>query len=284
MITVLEAIKLSTEYLSKKGIDSPRINAELLLADVIKCKRLDLYLTFDRPLAEEELNKYRELIKRRAGFEPLQYITGTVEFYGLELKINPSVLIPRPETELLVENILNIFSKEADLNILDIGTGSGNIPITLAYHLPKAQIIATDINAEALILAKENASKYNLSDRIRFMQHDILKEDMDKFPEFDLVVSNPPYVSLESFSSLQKEIKDYEPKTAVTDGSDGLSFYRVIVQKASPKIKEGGKLFFEMAQGQYDDVKDLMIKNNFSHIEVVKDYQNIERIISGEKL
>ena len=284
MITVLEAIKLSTEYLSKKGIDSPRINAELLLADVIKCKRLDLYLAFDRPLAEEELNKYRELIKRRASFEPLQYITGTVEFYGLELKVNPSVLIPRQETELLVENILINFSKEAELNILDIGTGSGNIPVALAYYLPYAQITSTDISAEALTLAQENASKYNLSDRIRFMQHDILREDMDKFPEFDLVVSNPPYVSLESFSSLQKEIKDYEPKTAVTDGSDGLSFYRVIVQKASPKIKEGGKLFFEMAQGQYDDVKDLMIKNNFSHIEVVKDYQNIERIISGEKL
>lgn len=284
MITVLEAIKLSTEYLSKKGIDSPRINAELLLADVIKCKRLDLYLSFDRPLAEEELNKYRELIKRRAGFEPLQYIIGKVEFYGLDLKVNPFVLIPRQETELLVENILNRISKDAELNILDIGTGSGNIAIALANHLPNAQIIATDINAEALILAKENASKLNLSNRITFMQHDILTEDMDKFPLFDLVVSNPPYVSLESFSSLQKEIKDFEPRTAVTDESDGLSFYRVIAQKAYLKIKSGGKLYFEIAQGQHDDVSDLMMKNNFSNIEVVKDYQNIERIISGEKL
>lgn len=284
MITVLEAIKLSTEYLSKKGIDSPRINAELLLADVIKCKRLDLYLAFDRPLAEEELNKYRELIKRRASFEPLQYITGTVEFYGLELKINPSVLIPRPETELLVDNILINFSKEAELNILDIGTGSGNIPIALAYHLPNAQIIATDISAEALTLAQENASEHNLSDRIRFMQHNIVKADMDNFPLLDLVVSNPPYVSVVNYSSLQKEIKDYEPRAALTDESDGLSFYRVIAQKAFPKIKRRGKLFFEIAQGQHDDVKDLMIKNNFSNIEVVKDYQNIERIISGEKL
>lgn len=284
MITVLEAIKLSTEYLSKKGIDSPRINAELLLADVIKCKRLDLYLAFDRPLADEELNKYRESIRRRASFEPLQYITGTVEFYGLELKINPSVLIPRPETELLVENILNNFSKEAELNILDIGTGSGNIPIALAYHLPNAQIIATDINAEALILAKENASKHNLINRISFMQHNIVKADMDNFPLLDLVVSNPPYVSVESYSSLQKEIIDYEPRAALTDESDGLTFYRIIAQKAFPKIKRGGKLFFEIAQGQHDDVKDLMIKNNFSNIEVVKDYQNIERIISGEKL
>lgn len=284
MITVLEAIKLSTEYLSKKGIDSPRINAELLLADIIKCKRLDLYLAFDRPLAEEELSKYRESIKRRASFEPLQYITGTVEFYGIELKVNPSVLIPRQETELLVENILKNFSKEANLLILDIGTGSGNIPIALAYYLPNAQITSTDISTEALTLAQENASNHNLSSRIRFMQQDILKEDIDKFPLFDIMVSNPPYVSLESFSSLQREIKDYEPKVAVTDGSDGLSFYRVIIQKASPKIKRGGKLFFEIAQGQHDDVKDLMIKNNFSNIEVVKDYQNIERIISGEKL
>lgn len=284
MITVLEAIKLSTEYLSKKGIDSPRINAELLLAEIIRCKRLDLYLAFDRPLTEEELNQYRAFIKRRADFEPLQYITGTVEFYGLKLKVDQSVLIPRQETELLVENIINQFSSDDKLNILDIGTGSGNISLALAYHLMNAHIITTDVSDEAINLAKENSSRLNLSGRINFIKHDILTEDLDKFPELDLVVSNPPYVSLESYSSLQYEIKDHEPRTAVTDEADGLTFYRIISKKVFSKIKRGGKLFFEIAKDQHLDVKDILLKNNFSNIEIVKDYQNIERIISGEKL
>ncbi len=282
MITVLEAIKLSTEFLGQKGIESPRINAELLLADVIGCKRLDLYLAFDRPLADIELNKYREWIKRRAGFEPLQYIIGTVEFYGLILKVNSSVLIPRPETELLVEKILKRLSDVEKPNILDIGCGSGNIAIALANNLKNAQIITTDNSDQALILAKENSRYHNLTDRIKFVKHNILNDDIAKFPLFDLIVSNPPYVSKDSYSSLQKEIKDYEPREAVTDESDGLTYYRAISNKASGNLKKGGALFFEISQGQYDDVKSIMTKNNFTNIGVVKDYQNIERIVFGE--
>ena len=165
MITVLESINLSTQYLSEKGIESPRTNAELLLANIIGCKRLELYLSFDRPLGETELQKYREQIKRRGRFEPLQYITGKVEFYGLELKVNPSVLIPRPETELLVENILNQFSKEKEPIILDIGCGSGNIAIALAANLPAAKITSTDVSAEALKVAEENSERHNVSEQ-----------------------------------------------------------------------------------------------------------------------
>lgn len=282
MITVLEAIRLSTEYLDKKKIDSPRINAELLLAHTIGCKRLDLYLAFDRPLTEPELNIYRGLIKRRASYEPLQYIIGTVEFYGLVFKVTPSVLIPRPETELLVENIIKELSDKEQLNILEIGCGSGNIAISLAYHLKQAQIITTDISDAALNLAKENSQKLGVADRISFIRHNILTDDLLKFSMFDLVVSNPPYVSLQSYSSLQKEIMDFEPRLAVTDESDGLTFYRIISEKVSGNIKKGGKLFFEISHGQCDDVKSIMTKNNFSKIEVIKDYQNIERIVFGE--
>ncbi|NUM62694.1 MAG: peptide chain release factor N(5)-glutamine methyltransferase [Ignavibacteriaceae bacterium] len=270
MITVLEAIRLSTEYLDKKKIDSPRINAELLLAHIIGCKRLDLYLAFDRPLTEPELNIYRGLIKRRASYEPLQYIIGTVEFYGLVFKVTSSVLIPRPETELLVENIIKELSDKEQLNILEIGCGSGNIAISLAYHLKQAQIITTDISDAALNLAKENSQKLGVAERISFIRHNILTDDLLRFSMFDLVVSNPPYVSLQSYSSLQKEIMDFEPRLAVTDESDGLTFYRIISEKVSGNIKKGGKLFFEISHGQCDDV------------EVIKDYQNIERIVFGE--
>lgn len=282
MITVLEAIRLSTEYLDKKKIDSPRINAELLLAHIIGCKRLDLYLAFDRPLTEPELNIYRGLIKRRASYEPLQYIIGTVEFYGLVFKVTSSVLIPRPETELLVEKIIKELSDKEQLNILEIGCGSGNIAISLAYHLKQAQIITTDISDAALNLAKENSQKLGVAERISFIRHNILTDDLLRFSMFDLVVSNPPYVSLQSYSSLQKEIMDFEPRLAVTDESDGLTFYRIISEKVSGNIKKGGKLFFEISHGQCDDVKSIMTKNNFSKIEVIKDYQNIERIVFGE--
>jgi release factor glutamine methyltransferase len=282
MITVLESIKLSTDFLAGKGIESPRTNAELLLADIMECKRLDLYLLFDRPLSEIELQRYREYIKRRASFEPLQYILGKVEFYGLELKVNKSVLIPRPETELLVENIINLYSKEKNLKILDIGCGSGNISIALAVHLDSADIMTTDISEEALQLAQANAEKHNVSNRIKFLNHDILKYDLNNFPMFDIIVSNPPYVSKESFSSLQREIKDFEPRTAVTDENDGYTFYKTIANKASTKLISKGKLFFEIALGQSDEVKRIMEQNHFINIKVIKDYQKIDRIVYGE--
>jgi release factor glutamine methyltransferase len=283
MITVLESIKLSTQYLNDKGIDSPRTNAELLLANILNCRRLDLYLLFDRPLSKEELQDYREQIKRRGNFEPLQYITEKVEFFGLELKVNSFVLIPRPETELLVENILNQFPKEQRLIILDIGCGSGNIAIALAVNLPQSKIISTDVSQEAMQIAKNNAELHNVSGRIKFVKHNILKNDLNNFPMFDIVVSNPPYVSKESYSTLQKEIKNFEPGIAVTDDSDGYTFFRAIAEKAIVKLKENGKLFFEVAQGQSDEVKDFMVNNNFKNIGMLKDYQNIDRVIFGEK-
>lgn len=283
MITVLESINLSAQYLSQKGIESPRTNAELLLADILNCKRLDLYISFERPLSEDEVQKYREHIKRRSRFEPLQYIIGKVEFYGLELKVSPSVLIPRPETELLVENIFKQFPKEQKLIILDVGSGSGNIAIALAVNLPQAKIISTDISEEALELAKENAAKHNVSGRIKFVKHNILKNDLSNFPMFDVVVSNPPYVSKEIYLTLQKEIKNFEPEVAVSDDKDGFTFYREISSKAAAKLKEDGKLFFEVAQGQSEEVIEIITNNNFRNIVVIKDYQDIDRVIFGEK-
>jgi release factor glutamine methyltransferase len=281
MLTVLESINLSADYLTKKGIESPRLNAELMLAHILNCKRFDLYLRFDQPLTELETTQYREALRRRGEFEPLQYITGRVEFYGLDLKVNKSVLIPRPETEILVETILKLSDKTAKLKILDIGSGSGNIPIALAKNLPEAELTAIDISDEALQVAEENAVSNLLENRINFIKMDALK-DLALPHKFDIIVSNPPYVSSKDFSGLQKEILDYEPKQAVTDNSDGLMFYRTISAKAQDLLNDGGKLFFEIGMGQSADVEEMM-KDYFSDIIIIKDFAGIERVIYGTK-
>ena len=281
MLTVLEVINRSADYLESKGIESARTNAELLLADILNCKRLDLYLKYDRPLSEFELNKYREYLKRRIVFEPLQYITGNVEFYGLDFLISPSVLIPRPETELLVENLIDSVKTENEIQILDIGTGCGNIGIAVATNLPGANITAIDISEEAIAIAKDNTAKYKLENRINFICLDILIADVKQFSTYDVVVSNPPYVSKPDYIQLQKEIKYYEPETAVTDISDGLTFYKVITPLAKKILNKKGKLFFELGQGQSEKVKVILEENGYKEISIIQDYENIDRIISG---
>ena len=281
MLTVLEAINLSTEFLEKKEIESPRINAELLLAHALNCKRLDLYLSYDRPLNEDEVKLYREFIRRRIKSEPLQYIIGKVEFYGIEFNVNPSVLIPRQETEILVETIINSVNKDGSLKILDVGVGSGNISISLAKHLPYSKITATDISEQALETAKANAEMNNVLEKINFIKHDILSHNLND--EFDIVVSNPPYISREEFPQLKDELKVYEPQNALTDFSDGLNYYRIISSKAKEFVKNNGKIFFEVGQGQVEDVKRILAENNFNEISIVKDYLKIDRVISGVK-
>ncbi|MCU7495597.1 MAG: peptide chain release factor N(5)-glutamine methyltransferase [Ignavibacteria bacterium] len=282
-MTVLEAIRLTTEFFEKKGIESPRINAELLLAHILKCKRLDLYLSFDKPLQENEILEYREYLKRRAQNEPLQYITGEVEFYGMPFKVNPSALIPRPETEILIEVVINSFDKQLVLSFLDIGTGTGNIPITLARHFLNSEFLTVDINEGALLLAEENAILNKIEGRIRFVKGDILSDEFRLEHGFDVIVSNPPYVSLDEYKSLQPEITKFEPMEALTDNADGLTFYRTISRRSSEILKKGGRLFFEVGQGQSDAVAQVMKDCGLKNIGVKKDYLNIERVIFGEK-
>jgi len=283
MLTVLESITLSTEYLKNKGIESPRINAELLLANILNCKRLNLYLLFDRPLADEEVARYRELLKRRSKFEPLQYIIGNVEFYGLDLYVNPSVLIPRPETELLVESIIEIYKDHDPVNILDIGTGSGNIAVSLAKNISNSYITAVDISDAALKTAKENAVLNKVDNKIDFIQTDFLKDNLN-FSEFDVVVSNPPYISISDYETLRPELTMYEPKGALTDHNSGYLFYEVISSRAYNILKQNGKLFFEIGKDQHSEVTRIIRSNKFENITIRKDYQNIERVISGEKI
>ena len=283
MLTVLECINKSADYLAAKGVESARTNAELLLGHLLKCNRLDLYLKFDQPLSENEIELYREFLKRRGMFEPLQYIIGSVEFYGLKIKVTPSVLIPRPETELLVETVINSVDKEDELNILDIGCGSGNISVALAANFPNSIVTGIDISADAIKIAKENAGLHNLSSRINFSLKDILKDVSFDSKKFDIIVSNPPYVSEMDFEKVQPEIKNYEPDVAVTDHSDGFVFFRKISRISDKILRQQGMLFFEVAVNQSDHVKKILLNNGFENINIVKDYQNIERIIYGIK-
>ena len=282
MITVLDVIKLSTDYLQKKGVESPRANAEILLADILKCKRLELYLSFDKPLAEIEVQNYRGAIRKRGLRVPLQYIVGNVEFYGLKLIVNENVLIPRPETELLVEKIINESDKTANLRILDIGSGSGNISVAIAKNLLNSTIVGIDISESALEVAKQNAELNLLHDRIELKHFDIMKDDLNSLGKFDLIVSNPPYVSVNDFESLEPELKVHEPRIALTDNSNGISFYKRIIEISDQILGKHGKIYFELGLGQSDIVKKLFEEKGFNNILMTKDYSGIDRIICGE--
>lgn len=282
MITVLEALNLSTDYLNKKNIESARLNAELMLAHILRCKRLELYLQFDRPLDDNELQQYRNFLSRRANREPLQYILGEVEFFNVTLKVNKNVLIPRPETELLVEKIINDFIDKTVFRFLDIGVGSGNISIAILKNLINAQCVGIDISDEAIALANENAIINEVQDRIEFRRFDILKDNINELGKFDLIVSNPPYVSLEDYERLEPELKLYEPQIALTDYYNGMTFYKKIIYNSKSLLNENGKIYIELGKGLHEEVRLLMQEKNFSDIMVIKDFQGIERIICGE--
>ena len=283
MLTVLEALNGASDYLQNKGIKSARLNSELLLAHILNCKRLELYLSFDRPLQKSETDSYRELLKRRSTFEPLQYIISKVEFYGLEFEVNSSVLIPRPETELLVEAVIESVKKDERISILDIGSGSGNIAVALAKNIPSSKVIGLDISEKAVETSIRNAKLNGVENQVMFIQKNILNGIDVPQSDFDVVVSNPPYVSINDFNNLDPELRLYEPKIALTDESDGLSFYNKITVLSRSLLKENGKIFFEIGAGQSEAVKSILLENNFTNIIIKKDYSEIERIISGEK-
>lgn len=280
MLTVLESLQLSSEYLEKKGIDSARMNAELLLANILKCGRLDLYLKFDKPLTDEETTIYRDYIARRGKFEPLQYILGKVEFYGISFIVNPNVLIPRQETEILVEQVLN-YTGSGDISILDIGTGSGCIAISLSKNLPNAKITAIDISRDALKVAWQNI-KLNNVENCELKQFDIINDDITQLGKFDVIVSNPPYVEKKLYSNLQKEIVLHEPRMALTDEDDGYKFYRKICQVGKKLLTPSGTLFFEAGDGMSLALRDIMAGYGYEKIELKKDYLEINRVVKGE--
>jgi release factor glutamine methyltransferase len=281
MNTILETLKLAKEYLERHQIENPRLNAELLLSEILNCKRLELYTNFEKPLSEEELQKYREFLLRRAKGEPVQYITGKAYFYGFEFVVTPDVLIPRPETELLVEEVINSFDKNQKLRIADLCSGSGNIGITIAKFFPKSEVDCVDVSTKAVEIGQLNAHRLK-AENVTFLQLDILKENLLQ-KEYDVIVSNPPYILINKKNKLQKEVRLYEPSIALFV-DDELKFYKRIVDLSDEYLKDKGKLFLEIDDEISDKVADLMQGKNFASISIKKDYGNLNRIISGVKI
>lgn len=262
---IIDLINLGEQWFAEKGVNDSRLNIELLLCHVLDYQRIDLYTKFDQPLNKNELDKLRDLVKQRASRKPLQYIIGEVEFYGLNLKCDERALIPRPETEYLIDIIKRNVNKAH--KILDIGTGSACIPLALSRIFPEAEIISIDISQEAIDLANENKIS-NQIDNVSFLQMNILEE----FPKgkFDLIVSNPPYVSTEDYDLLEPELKEHEPSIALTDNLDGLTFYKRFAQIFPEILHDDGVVFLEHGDDQEVEIVELFNVIN-KEIEKLKD-------------
>lgn len=274
--TVLDLIRWGADYFREKGIDSPRLTIELLLCHVLQLRRVQLYTDFERPLGKDELATLRSMVIRRVEHEPLQYIVGTADFYGRAFIVTPDVLIPRPETELLVDRVVRHGKDRGTLRCLDIGTGSGCIPTTCAIQLPASQWLATDVSTAALEVARRNAEHFGVQARVTFLRHDVLEQTLPG--RFDIITMNPPYIAKADVATLDAEVRDYEPHGALTDDSDGLSFYRRIASILSEHLHDDGVLFMEIGFGQADDVRRLMTEGGWQ-VDVIDDLSSIPRIV-----
>lgn len=283
-MTVLEVIQRSAGFLAKKGVDSPRLQAEWLLSRVLQVPRLNLYLSFDRKLSESELGAIRELVRRRGDREPLQHILGSASFCGLEIKVSPHVLVPRPETELLAERAWQHLSTCAARRpaALDCGTGSGCIAIALAVHCPAAEIHALDVSVEALTIARENAALNGVAERIHFHSGDGLS-GMPAGLSFDLIASNPPYIPSVEIDTLSPEVRDYDPRRALDGGPDGLDFYRRLAAEAPDFLRSGGWMLLEFGDGQAEQVCEILVQHNWIVESVEADYSGRPRILRARR-
>ena len=284
VVTVLEAIQKSAEFLAKKGVESPRLQTELLLAHLLKMPRMKLYLNFDRMLSTAETNALREFVKRRGQREPLQHITGSTSFCGYEIAVNRHVLVPRPETEMLAElgwQFLSTINHQPS-TCLDFCTGSGCIAIALAAKCLNAIIIATDISAEALALAGENAARNNVAERIEFRLGDGFAA-LANGAQFDLIVSNPPYIPSAEIATLDPEVRNFDPHAALDGGADGLEFYRLIASQAAAFLKPGGKIMVEFGDGHAEAIRKIFEMEKWIVEAVKEDYSQRARILVARR-
>jgi len=275
-VQILEVINKTVPFFEKHGLENPRLNIELLLAHVLQKRRLDLYLQFEQELDEATLARLRELVRRRAAGEPIQYVTGEAAFYGLTFAVNRDVLIPRPETELLVEAVVK--RAKPDATILDVGTGSGCIAVTLAKQLPAARIFAVDASAAALAVARANARRHGVEKNARFLQGDLLEAFSDNVGA-DVIVSNPPYIARGDWATLPKEVRDFEPVPALVAGEDGLEVIRRLVKTAKRVLAASGLVALEIGAGQRAAAERLFRDHSYGAVEVMNDLQGHERVV-----
>ena len=277
--TVGRLIRWAAGYLTEKGFDSPRLDGELLLARALDQGRLDLYLDFDRPLTAAELNSFKILLKRRLDREPMAYIIGQKGFYNLELTVGPGVLVPRPETELLVETALALLDKEAEKRVLDLGTGSGPIALSLAGERPGLAVTATDVSPRALKWAEANAAKAGLLGRVELLLGDLFEPLAGRV--FDLIVSNPPYVTEDDYQGLAPEIVGHEPLEALVSGPEGLDLIKRLTAQAPDHLAPGGWLLMEIGAGQAEKVMGLLPEERWTDREVLPDLAGIPRVVKA---
>jgi release factor glutamine methyltransferase len=287
--TIKNLLQVAADFLKEKKVDSPRLTAEILLSHLLNFDRINLYLNFDKPLTESEVANYRSFIKRRVRHEPIQYITGVQEFWSLEFKVDRRVLIPRPESEVLVEQTINHIttgskSLTSSPKILDIATGCGILAIALGKEIPSARIWATDISSDALALASYNAHKHQVTNKIRFVKGALFEPLKNLKITFDIILSNPPYIATEEYDQLPPEVREWEPTLALNGKKGGLFFIEEIIKKAPDYMEPEGWLLIEMAPFQTEDaIKFIEKTGKYSNITRVKDYSQRYRIIVAQK-
>lgn len=273
--TTLKVLDWTKTYLTEKGIENARLEAEWLLCEALSLNRIGLYLNFDKPLQDAELVSFRSMVARRAKREPLQHILGTQEFMGLEFKTTAAALIPRHDTAVLVAEALKV--APGARRVLDIGSGSGCVAIAIAKNLPEANILSVDVSPEAIELARLNSVRNEV--QVDFRQGSIFEPVKGEL--FDLIVSNPPYISAADIEKLQPEVRDFEPRIALAGGADGLDFYRQIIPSAPDHLTPGGWLLLEVGAGQSEEVTEILANNSFSAIFSTKDSAGIDRVVGG---
>ncbi len=274
--TIGEVLEWTTRDFASRGIESPRLDAELIVAEALGVDRVGLYLDLHRPLLKEERSAIRPLVARRREREPVAYIVGRRDFYGRRFHVTPDVLIPRPDTEALVDHALPCIPADADCRVLDVGTGSGVIAITIAAERPRTMVTATDISEAALRVAQENARRIGCADRISFEQIDLL----DPKARYDVVVSNPPYVSRSELAALQAEIREHEPLSALEAGEEGLDVIQALLATAPRAMTAGGDLLIEVGAGQASKVAELAERQGaWTLVAIHPDLNRIERVV-----
>ena len=279
------------QFFARKQIDSPRLCAELLLAHVLGCERMRLYMDTDRPASAAELTRLRALVERAGRHEPIQYLLGEAWFFTRPFAVTPATLIPRPSTERIIEEVLQRLRSESrmtePLTIVDIGTGSGILAITFAASLPAARVIATDISPEAIAVARANAQRHGVSDRIEFVHGSLLEPLVHRTPlvQVDFLVSNPPYISNAEWDGVEMNVRDFEPTMALRAGADGLDYLRPLIAASHQFVRPGGEVLLEIADSQAEVVRLLAAENPvLAEVRILSDYEQLPRVLAARVL
>jgi release factor glutamine methyltransferase len=276
--TIGRLLDWTAKFLAQKGSESPRLDAEVLLADVLKCERISLYTRYEEEAKEEARQRYKDLIRRRIEGCPVAYLVGRKEFFSLKIEVNPSVLIPRPDTECVVIECLRLAKSMTEPRIVDVGTGSGAIAVTLAKQHKGAQVTATEISADALAVAERNAEQHGVSDRIRFVQGDLLTP-LAPDEQFDLIVSNPPYIPHDELPRLPVGVRDYEPHTALDGGPDGFAVFDRLIEQSPARLAPGGWLILEIGSPQEAEARRRLAAKGYEVGKTILDGSGHPRVL-----